>query len=78
MREYWETFEAYRVEIDEVIHADEARVVNVVRDGGRMRGTDAEVWNQFFHVWTLRYGKIVHLSIHTDRNRSLEAAGLSE
>jgi ketosteroid isomerase-like protein len=78
MREYWKTFEAYRVEIDEVIHADRGRVVNVVRDGGRMRGTDAEVWNQFFHVWTLRDGRIVHLSIHTDRKRALEAAGLSE
>jgi ketosteroid isomerase-like protein len=78
MREYWETFEAYRVEIEEVIYADEGRVVDVVRDGGRMRGTDAEVWNHFFHVWTLRDGRIVRLSVHTDRNRSLEAAGLSE
>ena len=77
MREYWETFEAYRVEIEEVIHADEGRVVNVVRDGGRMRGTDAEVSNRFFHVWTLRDGRIVRLSVHTDRNRSLQAAGLS-
>jgi ketosteroid isomerase-like protein len=78
MREYWETFEAYRVEIDEVIYADEGRVVNTVRDGGRMRGTDAEVWNRFFHVWTLRGGRIVRLSIHTDQNRALEAAGLSD
>ena len=43
MREYWQTFEAYRVEIDEVIYADEGRVVDVVRDGGRVKGTDAEV-----------------------------------
>jgi ketosteroid isomerase-like protein len=78
MREYWETFEAYRVEIDEVIHADEDRVVNVVRDGGRMRGTDAEVRNRFVHVWTLRDGRIVRLSVHSDRERALEAAGLSE
>jgi ketosteroid isomerase-like protein len=78
MREYWQTFEAYRVEIEEVIHADEGRVVNVVRDGGRMKGTDAEISNRFFHVWTLRDGKIVGLSVHTDRKRSLEAAGLSE
>ncbi len=78
MREYWETFDGYRVQIEEVIHADEGRVVNVVRDGGRMKGTDAEVWNRFFHVWTLRDGKIVRLSVHTDRKRSLEAAGLPE
>ena len=68
----------YHVEIEEVIYADEGRVVDVVRDGGRMRGTDAEVWNRFFHVWTLRDGRIVRLSIHTDRNGALEAAGLSE
>jgi ketosteroid isomerase-like protein len=78
MREYWETFDAYRVEIEEVIHADDGRVVNVVRDGGRMRGTDAEVRNRFFHVWTFRDGRIVRLSVHTDRSRALEVAGLSE
>ena len=78
MREYWETFEAYHVEIDEVIYTDEGWVVDVVRDGGRMRGTDAEVWNRFFHVWTFRDGRIVRLSIYTDRNRALEAAGLQE
>jgi hypothetical protein len=42
------------------------------------RALAAEVWNRFFHVRTLRDGRIVRLSIHTDRNRALEAAGLSE
>jgi ketosteroid isomerase-like protein len=78
LREYWGTFEDFYVEIEEVIHADDEQVVDVVRDGGRLKGSDAEVWNRFFHVWTFRDGKIVRLSIHTDRNRALEAAGLSE
>jgi ketosteroid isomerase-like protein len=78
MRQYWETFDAYHVEIEEVIHADECLVVNVVRDGGRMRGADTEIRNRFFHVWSFRDGRITRLSVHTDRNRSLEAAGLSE
>ena len=78
MRPYWETFDDFHVEIEEVIHADEERVVDVVRDGGRIRGSDAEVSNRFFHVWTFRDGKIARLSIHTDRNRALEAAGLQE
>jgi ketosteroid isomerase-like protein len=68
----------FHVEIEEVIHADEEQVVTAVRDGGRMRGSDSEIWNHFFHVWTLGDGKIVRLSIHTDRNRALEAAGLKE
>jgi ketosteroid isomerase-like protein len=77
MREYWKMFEAYHVEIEEVIYADEGRVVDVVRDGGRMSGADSEIWNRFFHVWTLRDGRIARLSVHSDRDRSLEAAGLS-
>jgi ketosteroid isomerase-like protein len=76
--EYWETFENFHVDIQEVIHADRERVVTLVRDGGRMKGSDAEVWNRFFHVWTFAGGKVIRLSIHTDRSRALEAAGLRE
>jgi ketosteroid isomerase-like protein len=78
LREYWETFEDFHVEMEELIHADERQVVTAVRDGGRMRGSDAEVWNRFFHVWTFGDREIIRLSIHTDRNRTIEAAGLSE
>jgi ketosteroid isomerase-like protein len=51
LREYWETFENFHVELREVIHADDQQVVTAVRDGGRLKGSDAEVWNRFFHVW---------------------------
>jgi ketosteroid isomerase-like protein len=78
LRDYWGMFESFSVELQEVIHDDEELVVTRVRDGGWMKGSDAEVWNAFFHVWTFRGGKIVRLSIHNDRNRALEAVGLSE
>jgi len=78
LRPYWEMFDDFRYEIEEVIHADERRVVTAVRDGGRMRETDSEVWNRFFHVWTFRAGKVVRVSAHLNRTRALEAAGLSE
>ena len=78
LREYWQTFENFHVEVIEVLHADEDRVVTFVEDGGRMKGSGAEVWNRLFHVTTFRDGKIVRFSSHTDRNRALEAAGLSE
>jgi ketosteroid isomerase-like protein len=55
-----------------------AGLITAVRDGGRMRGTDSEVRNRFFHAWTFRDGKVVHISAHLDRSRALEAAGLSE
>jgi ketosteroid isomerase-like protein len=78
LRPYWETFDGFHVEIEELIHADERRVLAAVRDGGRMRGSDAEVSNRFFHVWTFGGDKVIRLSIHTDRNRALKAAGLRE
>ena len=78
LREYWNTFETFSVELKELIHADDEGVVTAVCDGGRMKGSGAEVWSHYFHVWIFRDGKIVRLSIHTDRARALEAAGLSE
>ena len=78
LQEYWETFENFRVELEEVIHADDEQVVTAVRDGGRIKGSDAETWSRFFHVWGFDDGKIARLSIHIERNRALEAAGLSE
>jgi ketosteroid isomerase-like protein len=73
---YWETFEDFRVEVEEVIHASEKQVITRVRDGGRLKGSESEVWNRFFHVWTLAGGKVARLSVHTDSSRALEAAGL--
>ena len=59
LREYWQTFENFHVEVIEVLHADEDRVVTSVEDGGRMKGSGPEVWNRLFHVTTFRDGKIV-------------------
>jgi ketosteroid isomerase-like protein len=78
LRPYFETFEDFHVEIEEVIHADEEQVVTAVRDGGRMRGRGSEVRNHRVHVWTFRNGRVVRFSSHLDRNQALEAAGLRE
>jgi ketosteroid isomerase-like protein len=75
---YFETFENFHVAAEEIVHADEQRVITAVRDGGRIKGTDGEVWNRFFHAWTFRDGKVIRLSSHTDRDQALEAAGLSD
>jgi ketosteroid isomerase-like protein len=75
---YFDTFENYYVEVDEILHADGNRVIASVRDGGWISGTETKVSNRFFHVWTFRDGKVIRLSSHTDRGRALEAAGLQE
>ena len=76
--EYWQSFEDFSLEFKEVVHADEKRVVTAVRDGGRIKGSDAEIWNDLFHVWTFRDGKILRVSSHNEKSRALKAAGLSE
>ncbi len=75
---YFQTFEDFHVEAEAVLHADSERVVTAVRDGGRMKASNAEVSNHFFHAWTLRDGKVVRLSSHLVRERALEAVGLRE
>jgi len=78
LRTYFDSFEAFQVEIEEVIHADERIVILAVVDEGRLRGSAAEVRNHRFHVWTLSEGKAVRLSSHLDRGQAFEAAGLAE
>ncbi len=78
MQAYWNSFDDFRVDIEEVIHADDERVVCVVRDRGRIRGSDAEVSNRFFNAFTFRDGRIARLSFHTDMSRALAAAGLPD
>jgi ketosteroid isomerase-like protein len=73
--QYFETFDDFHVAA-EVLHADERRVVTAIRDGGRMKGSTAEIWNDYFHAWTLRDGKVVRLSSHLNRGNAFRAVGL--
>ena len=75
LREYFETFEDFHVEMEELIHADGEHVVNTIRDGGRIRGSGAEVSNRYFHVWTFGADKVVRLSVHTMRKRASKPPG---
>jgi ketosteroid isomerase-like protein len=77
-RQYATTFDDFSTDLVDVIHPDDERVVVEIRDGGRVKGSDAEVWNRYFDTWTLREGKAVRMSAHTDRERALKAAGLRE
>ena len=47
---YFETFENYHLAADEIVYADEDRVVTAVYDSGRIKGSNAEVRNRFFHA----------------------------
>jgi ketosteroid isomerase-like protein len=75
---YIDMFDGFRVELYDVIHADKDKVVTEARDGGRVKGSRAEVRNHYFHVFKFRGDKIARWSTHRDRNRALEAAGISQ
>jgi uncharacterized protein len=81
MRDYYrqweETFEKIRAEVEELIDAGD-RVVAVVRGIGRMKESDAEVDIRYAIVFTIRDGKIAQGREYFTRDEALEAAGLSE
>ncbi len=71
---YWETFDDFHIELEEVLHADSDTVVTVIRDHGRIRGSDARVSNRYIHVFWFRDGKVARQALHRDRDRALRAA----
>jgi ketosteroid isomerase-like protein len=77
-REWMAPWEVYRTEPEEFVDAGDDRVLVLVRDYGRLRGSAAEVETVGGAVWTVRAGKIVRIQFFLDRRKALEAAGLSE
>jgi ketosteroid isomerase-like protein len=67
----------YRFEIEEVRESGDI-VFLVARHHGRGRTSGAPVASRTAYVYTLRAGKIRHVEMFSDRDRALEAAGLSE
>jgi ketosteroid isomerase-like protein len=79
MHEAWtEPYDDWSVAMDEVLDAGGDRVVTVLRQRGRMRGSDAEVEMRFGMVYTVESRKIRRMQMYVTPEEALEAAGLSE
>jgi ketosteroid isomerase-like protein len=76
-REWYEAFEDFEHELQEVIEVGE-RVVSVGIDRGRGRRSGLPIDRQIAGVWTIRGGRIVRVAWFATRDEALEAAGLSE
>ena len=64
---------------EEFIDAGGDQVLVFTREGGRGRGSGAEVeTHPTGHLWTLRDGKAIRLQSYWERYEALEAAGLRE
>jgi ketosteroid isomerase-like protein len=77
IREYTAAFDDWRIEPEEIRDTGQ-HVVAVVRDGGRVKNTDSDVYNHFVHVWTFRSGLILRWKTFTDRAEAFAAAGVRE
>ena len=74
-----EAFDEYHMASEEFIDAGEDRVLVFSREGGRGKGSGAEVQTQpTAHLWTLRNGKAIRMQSYWERSDALEAAGLRE
>ena len=74
--EDWEeTFDAVRVEVEEVIDAGD-QVVAVVRGIGRMKGSESEIDLRYATLLRIRDRKIVSGREYFTKEEALQAAGL--
>jgi ketosteroid isomerase-like protein len=79
MEKLSEAIEDYRMTPEEFIDAGDDQVLVFSREGGRGRGSGAEViTHPTAHLWTLRDGKAVRMQSYWERSDALEAVGLSE
>ncbi len=60
-RRFWEAWAEFRCEPEEFRNAGELMVALVVEEG-RRRGSDEWVRRRFFHVWSIRGGKVIRFS----------------
>ena len=72
---WFEVWDEVHVELEELIDAG-ANVVAVVNERGRHAGSQSEVNERFFQIWTVSDGKIVAFHEYGTRHDAFEAAGL--
>ncbi len=72
------TWDEHRLELVEVIDAADERVVALMREYGKVKGSDAWVEHQVGVLFTLRDGRITRYVEYGDKAGALEAAGLPE
>jgi ketosteroid isomerase-like protein len=74
-----EALDDYRMTPERFIDAGERQVVVFSREGGRGKGSGAQVQtNPTAHVWTLRDGLAIRMQSYWERPDALEAVGLAE
>ena len=74
---WFEVWEEFHIQPEQFIDGGQ-HVIAVVKEWGRVNGSESEVSERFFQVWTMRDGKISRFREYKTKREALEAAGLSE
>ena len=78
LEEWVDTWDEHQVELVELIDAGDERVVAVIQERGKLKGSDTWVEHPRGVVYTVRDQRVVRYEEHEDRAQALEAAGLRE
>src|SRR6476646_5643311 len=74
-----EALDDYRMMPEQFIDAGDGQVLVFSREGGRGKGSGAEVeTHPTAHLWTLRDGLAIRMQSYWEREDALEAVGLAE
>jgi ketosteroid isomerase-like protein len=74
-----EAIDDYRMAPERFIDVGDDRVLVFSREGGRGKGSGAEVQTHLTaHLWTLKNGRAVRMQSYWERADALEAVGLTE
>jgi ketosteroid isomerase-like protein len=77
LRNLFDVYDNYRVEASEFIDGGGDEVVVVARSKGTAKASRMELDQLFAFIWTVRGGRLARLRVFTDRERALQAAGLT-
>jgi ketosteroid isomerase-like protein len=77
METWVESFEEFAWEAEDLIDAGD-RVVAVIRESGRGRGSGVVLDHRYGAVYTIRDGKVARLQWFHDKEQALESVGLRE
>ena len=78
LEEWVDTWDEHQVELIELIDAGGERVVAVIQERGKLKGSDTWVEHPRGVVYTVRNQRVLRYEEHEDRAQALEAAGLRE
>jgi ketosteroid isomerase-like protein len=77
MTEFFESWDALRVEPEEFVHLGPDRILVALRLRGRGKGSGVSTDMLLYELMTIREGKLVERRAFRNRPDAFEAAGLS-